>query len=672
MKYSFNEIFPQSKEKYIANKNVIGIDVGSRQAKAILLSKGTIYTEIIPTGFFMKKTMQELLNSLLKQSGLSVSDIDYIVGTGYGRVAFEFDDIPHKILTEISCHAKGAFVMSDDIHTIIDIGGQDSKVIKVNPDDGTVLDFTMNDKCAAGTGRFLERAANILGMDVTEIGPLSLTANEDESISSQCVVFAESEIVSARAKGIPVANIAAGIHLSVARRVSALLNRVGIEKNVLFTGGVSNNVGMKAALEELFGFPIEVSKLNPVFAGALGAAIYAGEHALKAQSVEAKENKTFQLDLSDLNAAVEKAKEEYIHKTHGKKKNVAYFCNYTPLEILASANVMPIRLFNVANKQEIASGELLTRSVFCDLTKGFIGSFIEGNPLHKSIDKIFTFYTCDCMRKTSEAINNNFVSTTVYNLPRITTDADSRRHYADELRAFRKDVEELTGEKISDDVIRKNIVLYNQARQKMKQISAYRKRKMPLVTGTDFRSIAHSYFYLPIDVLLVQLDKILEQLVNAPEEASTNKPRIMLTGGVLADGDSKITRIIEELGMDIVVEDSCSGYSNFDSILDEQGTDVFDILAKGYFGKVPCVRMTPIDNRIKFAQRMAEEYNVDGIIYYYLKFCPGYGMVKNRFIKQFQEAEIPVMELETNYTADDEGQIRTRVEAFKEVLEEMR
>ena len=671
MKYE--EIFSPDKIHQIPAHKTIGIDIGSRQAKAVLLADGEVYTALIPTGFFMKKTAQELLDNLFDQSGLSIEDIDYIVGTGYGRIALEFEHTPNRIVTEISCHGLGAHFLGKDIKTIVDIGGQDSKAIRIDPDNGKVLEFVMNDKCAAGTGRFLEKCADILGVDVTEIGDLSLKCQNREDINSQCIVFAESEIISARAKGVPGSDIAAGVHASVARRVRNLLNRVGIEPNVLFTGGVSNNSGMRVALEDVLGFSIEVSRLNTVFAGALGAALFAGQYAEHAAQKKEVEDIGFSLDLSDLEHAVERTKEEYIKRANGKKKNVAILCNYTPLEVLAAADVAAIRLFHVGTKKEITSGEMYTRSVFCDLTKGIIGGFMEDNPLYKAIDKVYTFYTCDCMRKSGEVLNTNFVPTTVFNLPRMTWEEDSRKHYADEIRAFKKDLEELTGVAIDDEEVRKNIHRYNEAKQKLRTISEYRKRKHPPIDGMQFQKIAQSYYYLPIKELLQQLDGILAQLKNAPEDSDENPPiRFLVTGGILAEGDEKLTKIVEkEIGAKIVIEDSCSGYSPFAYDLEDDGvSDVYDELATGYFGKAPCARMFPMEKRLDFTEKLAKEYDVDGIIYYYLKFCPSFGIGKDRFTKRFQGVNIPILELATDYSSSDEGQVRTRVEAFKEVLEE--
>ena len=341
------QIISDKKIKKLPKKNVIGIDIGSRQSKAVLLTKDfKIYTSIIPTGFFMKQVAKELLQDLFEQSSLSMDDIDFIVGTGYGRIALRFDEVPSRIVTEISCHGMGAHYLGEDIHTIIDIGGQDSKAIKIDSENGKVIDFVMNDKCAAGTGRFLEKAAGILGFGVEELGQTALQSENPIDISSTCVVFAESEIISIRAKNSNVADLAAGIHKSVAKRVNSLLSRVGIEKNVLFTGGVSNNVGMRKAFEDLLGFPIEKVKLDTVFAGALGAAIYAGQYATKQGITGDERGEDVQLNLTDLENAIEKKKEDFANHATGKKKNVAYFCSYAPVEILSAANVSYIRMMH--------------------------------------------------------------------------------------------------------------------------------------------------------------------------------------------------------------------------------------------------------------------------------------------------------------------------------------
>ncbi len=278
-------------KKLVANitgNRVIGIDIGSRTGKAVLFDDGKIYTAITPTAVFTQQTADKLFKNLLKQSGLAQTDIEYIVGTGYGRISLQFGDVPNKIVTEISCHAMGAHYLNSKVKSIVDIGGQDSKAIRVDPKTGKVVEFIMNDKCAAGTGRFLEKTAQMLELTTEDLGKEALKATKPSDISSQCVVFAESEIISLKAKGATRADIAAGIHIATARRVRNLFNRIGLEADLVFSGGVSNNAGMKKALEEVLGHPISEVKLNAIYAGALGAAVIA-QKSVAAAVVESEE-----------------------------------------------------------------------------------------------------------------------------------------------------------------------------------------------------------------------------------------------------------------------------------------------------------------------------------------------------------------------------------------------
>lgn len=265
-------------EKYahdLDHARSIGIDIGSRGAKAVLLYDGKIYDVITASGVSSKKTSYELVEALLKQSGIAFEDIHGIVGSGYGSLAMQFDQTAFQTMTEITCHGMGAHYLHADTKTIVDIGGQDSKAIKIDSETGKVLDFVMNDKCAAGTGRFLEKVAQILEIPLRDLGAVVLQSNNPCEISSQCVVFAESEIVSLRAQGSAREDIAYGVHLAAARRIKNLLKRTGFENDILFTGGVNNNSGMRRALEETIEKKIANTGYNTVFAGALGAAVYA-------------------------------------------------------------------------------------------------------------------------------------------------------------------------------------------------------------------------------------------------------------------------------------------------------------------------------------------------------------------------------------------------------------
>jgi (R)-2-hydroxyacyl-CoA dehydratese activating ATPase len=259
----------------VGSEKTLGLDLGSRTSKAVLVADGVLHTAIVPTGVHMQENADRLVATLEEHTRYRRKDLAFIIGTGYGRIALDFGGIRSKIVTEISCHAMGAHFLNAQVRSIVDIGGQDSKAIKVDVRNGRVIEFIMNDKCAAGTGRFLEKAAHLLGLSVEELGDLALKATAPADISSQCVVFAESEVISLKAKGEKRENIAAGIHLATARRVKNLVNRLGLEPELVFSGGVSNNVGMWKALEQSLGEKISTVRLDTVYAGALGAAILA-------------------------------------------------------------------------------------------------------------------------------------------------------------------------------------------------------------------------------------------------------------------------------------------------------------------------------------------------------------------------------------------------------------
>lgn len=273
MLFQLQDVLDEKYTNSLDSAKTVGIDIGSRGAKAVLLYRGKLYTQFVPSGISSKETARLLFEKLLEEAEISSDEINKIVGTGYGSVAMDFGTIPFEPLTEITCHAMGAHYLHAATQTVIDIGGQDSKAIRVDPNNGKVSDFVMNDKCAAGTGRFLEKVGQILELDLDELGETVLLSNNPINISSQCVVFAESEVVSLRATGAKKEDIAFGIHLASAKRVKNLLKRTGFHKDILFTGGVSNNVGMKRALEEVIGEKLSEAKLDTTYAGALGAAI---------------------------------------------------------------------------------------------------------------------------------------------------------------------------------------------------------------------------------------------------------------------------------------------------------------------------------------------------------------------------------------------------------------
>lgn len=248
-----------------------GVDVGAATAKTAIISDGKILSyAIIPTGDSVARAAERVTRAALEQAGLSMADLSFVISTGYGRNGVAF---ANKTASEIICHAKGVNLLMPAARTVIDIGGQDSKVIGVR-ENGTVSDFVMNDKCAAGTGRFLEVMAGVLGLDIEEMGPISCTSKEPCPISNTCTIFAETEMVSLRAEGRTREDLVAGIHKAVASRVVVMGKTVGYREQVVFTGGVAKNTGVKNSLEAGIGLPILIPE-EPQIMGALGAALLA-------------------------------------------------------------------------------------------------------------------------------------------------------------------------------------------------------------------------------------------------------------------------------------------------------------------------------------------------------------------------------------------------------------
>ena len=249
-----------------------GIDVGSANAKAVIVdAAGTVHgSAIVPTGVGLAKAAGQVLADALARMGAVREDIGEIVSTGYGR---EIVPDKTKAVTEITCHGRGAAALFPQTRLVIDIGGQDSKAIALGP-TGAVTGFEMNDKCAAGTGRFLEVMARALEVGLDKMAEAALTAERAATISSTCTVFAESEVVSLLAQGESPAAIVAGLCNAVAERVHGLAARVGVGGDVTMTGGVSGNAAVVKAMERILGLAVNVPK-EPMLVGALGAALIA-------------------------------------------------------------------------------------------------------------------------------------------------------------------------------------------------------------------------------------------------------------------------------------------------------------------------------------------------------------------------------------------------------------
>jgi (R)-2-hydroxyacyl-CoA dehydratese activating ATPase len=254
-----------------------GVDVGSTQTKAIVIDESStiVGRALIDTGANVVAAAERAYAAALEAAGVTEESVGYVIGTGYGRYRVTFG---HAQVTEISCHGRGAVHMFPGTRTVVDMGGQDTKAIRVGA-TGDIVDFCMNDKCAAGTGRFLGAVAAALDLPLSDLGRLTLTSTRPVKISTTCTVFAESEVISWVARGKKVEDILLGIHRSIVSRSIGLMRRVGVEAEVTFTGGVTKNEAMVAGLNEALGFAVNVSP-DAHFIGALGAALFARDQIL--------------------------------------------------------------------------------------------------------------------------------------------------------------------------------------------------------------------------------------------------------------------------------------------------------------------------------------------------------------------------------------------------------
>ena len=266
-----------------------GVDVGSTQTKAVVLDEDgqIVGRALTDTGANVVSAAESSYAVAAADAGVLESEIEFVIGTGYGRYRVTFGN---DQLTEISCHARGAVHLFPNTRTVLDMGGQDTKAIRIGT-HGEIEDFCMNDKCAAGTGRFLGAASAALEIPLPELGPTALRSRRGVRISTTCTVFAESEILSWLGKGKKVEDILLGVHQSIASRSLGLLRRVGIETEVTFTGGVARNVGMIQTLEERLELPINVSEESH-FMGAVGAALFALDEIRSHRSPQSAEGAT--------------------------------------------------------------------------------------------------------------------------------------------------------------------------------------------------------------------------------------------------------------------------------------------------------------------------------------------------------------------------------------------
>ncbi len=627
----------------------IGIDIGSMSANGVLLNekKEILSSVIIPTGASSKKAADKTFHQILTEYKLSERDIDYIIATGYGRVKVPF---ANEVVTEITCHAKGANYYFPKARTIIDIGGQDSKVIKVDA-NGNVLDFVMNDKCAAGTGRFLEVMARTLEIDLEDMGGLSLNGKDNVSVSSLCTVFAESEVVSLVGADHKTADICRALHISIAKRITAQVKRIGLEEEIVMTGGVAKNIGVVTELEKNLGCKIKISE-EPQINGALGAALIALEKVLSKNRISVSVTG---------NPSVEASIAEFSVEDNALPK-IGYFCSYTPVELIRAAGFHPVRI-NGSGKESCSANEVLCGNI-CSYIKAVVDQKINGG-LEDFKGMVFV-NSCDGMRRLYDAWVRLDEGKKTFNyildIPKNTDDA-AVYYYASLLKNLKEKLESYFTLKINHDDINRSISLYNAVREKVRLF-------LQKYWGGYIGQSGYEIFSLlkkGVNVLPEKFHEYLSHVMRQKGDVHDTRemPRLFIWGSIMEN--ERIMKVVEDAGAKVVAEDLCNGSRYFDAQINISNDPILSI-ARRYIKRAPCSRMVNVFERINNVLAVMQEKSIHGAIYHTLKFCDHTLMDYPVIKKTFREKNIPLLHLNCDYTLSSEGQIKTRVEAFLEQL----
>jgi CoA-substrate-specific enzyme activase, putative len=628
----------------------LGIDIGSLSTDAVLINekKEIVAYEVIATGASSKKACDKIFKHILDATKLEAKDLDYVVATGYGRIKVPF---ANEVVTEITCHAKGANYFFPDARTVIDIGGQDSKAIKLDA-KGNVLDFSMNDKCAAGTGRFLEVMARTLEIELDEMGELSLTGKDNVSISSLCTVFAESEVVSLIGADHKTPDICRALHISIAKRVSGQAKRVGLEESVVMTGGVAKNIGVVRELEKKLLCKIKIAE-EPQIIGALGAALIALENASATPKVKSAEK----VDGSNVSISDVQLDDNTMPK-------IGYFCTYTPVEIIRAAGYHPVRIKGI-NDENGASGESLLCSNICSYIKTLTDKKVSGDLDH--LEGLVFTNSCDGMRRLYDAwirIDKGEKFNYFLDIPKNSDDA-SVQYFADEIQTFKERFENHFKLKIQNEDINRTISLYNGMRDNVTEFLQKQWNGYVGYSGYEIYTLLMKGINAVPEKFqdyVSSLTSLMKKIGDIPEKDPV--PKLFIWGSIMEN--EEIVKMIEDAGARVVSEDFCTGSRYFDRKV-EITDNPYKSIAERYLKRSPCSRMVDVFGRIKGIVSLIERRAISGAIYHSLKFCDhtlyDYPLVK----EEFEKKHIPLLHINCD-SAKSDGQTKTRIEAFIEQL----
>jgi len=761
------------------SKYTIGIDLGSRTVKGLLLNIQTGEVEesvITDTGTESKAVADNVFNELVNSAGLQRSDVGHITATGYGRYMPEFAD---KIATEITCHAVGVHSLHPETKTIIDIGGQDSKAIFFD-ENGKVRDFIMNDRCAAGTGRFLEVVAKILETDTNGLSEMAMKASQEVEISSMCVVFAESEVIGLLSRGVTRENISAGIHTAISRRIAGMAERGKCVAPIVFTGGVALNkamvITMGNELKERLKIPVD-----PRFTGALGAAIISakqigrefepGEVKLFFNGAEKMKNEEKKIELktesccgdlkpekvsscceemksvastccetenssccgeikktvatccessdekiaekvsaccgesTEKSGCCDESKPEKtnccgdekptssccesteeqtgIHsvpalahfdrmvsncietaqsmKSQGTKI-VSMFCEYTPRELIMAVGAIPVCACGGSHNMAVASERDLPSNL-CPLIKSSYGFAIEhANPIFEMSDLVIAETTCDGKKKMYEIMSQS-KPMHILELTQKPDEESAFEHWMVEIKLLVKKLEELTGNKLTDENLLESIKLMNKERSLRLKIADF---AGSVLTGREVLDSKSLISGTPCDL------KAYEDIITQARDKQgkqDHKPRVLMTGVPLPHGAEKVLDIIEEAGAVVVCQENCTGVKPLIDNISEEG-NLLENLARKYF-KLPCSVMMPNKGRFDLLDDLIKKHKPDGVVDLIWQACHTYN-IESELLKNHvrDKHDLPFLKIETDYSPSDTGQLRLRIDSFLSIIEE--
>ncbi len=682
----------------------LGLDLGSRAGKAVLLDAAAgriVAASILDASPDPAGDAAELTTAVLAASGADRRAVRRIVATGYGRGRAAGAD---ETVTEIACQALGVAAVAPGAVTVVDIGGQDSKAVRLW-DGGRVRDFAMNDRCAAGTGRFLEVVARILGTDARGLSDLALASDEASEINSMCVVFAESEVIGMLAGGAGRAEIAAGVVRSLARRVAGLVHRLGAGSPTVFTGGVALNEAMTEALGRELGARPDVPP-DPRITGALGAAVHAarslgcavaisrGTGFPVAELTGGDRRETIPASVSEAGCArsvwtaapqdhprerreipaphrvpsvghFDRMVENAVAYAEAQKavgrKIVMMFCEYTPREVILAAGAVPVCACGGSHDMAVA-GERELPANLCPLVKSSYGFALEReNPIFEMSDLVVAETTCDGKKKMYELLER-FKPMHVLELPQKPSRNGGAATWRNELDGLARRLESLTGQAVTQDRLRDAIRLMNRERALRRSIAALAGRGL---TGGEVLLSKSLISGIPED--LDAYERILAEAEGVDGDGA-GRPRILMTGVPMPHGAEKAIEIVEAAGAVVVAQENCTGLKPILEDVDEGAADPMDAIARKYL-HIPCSCMTPNDGRRDFVDRLAAEFRPDGVIDLVWQACLTYD-VESEVLRRHVERKhgLPYLKIVTDYSPSDAQQLRLRVEAFVSML----